>query len=247
MKRVFVLSNAAAAIVLSSLSTSADYTIILKNGREFTVQNYREEVGIVKFYGFGGEISILKNQIQTIRPAAESKPSAEAPRRFGPADVAENRMPALGRTNIAPQTLESNPVGEEKGKTEPSVKQEEVYQQMIKKIDDQLKELRSQYATETRGNTGDDPFLFTTEEAFRGHQEDLLSRLRDAQYRAQGLPSGGEAQSPPFSTNPPPAYTEKQKLLSGLRNQLHDLESERERVIAEMKTRDMDTGSLSSE
>jgi hypothetical protein len=118
---------------------------------------------------------------------------------------------------------------------------------LIKKIDDQLKELRNRYATETRGNAGSDPFLFTTEEAFRGHQEDLLSRVRDAQYRAQGLPAGGEAQSPPLSTNPPPAYSEKQKLLSSLRNQLHELESEREGVIAEMKRRDMDTGSLSLE
>ena len=124
---------------------------------------------------------------------------------------------------------------------------EDAYRQLIKKIDDQLKELRGRYAAETRGNTGVEPFLFTTEEAFRGHQEDLLSRLRDAQYKAQGLPSGGEAQSPPFSTNPPPAYTEKQKLLSDLRKQITELESERERVIAEMKRNDMDTSSLSSD
>jgi hypothetical protein len=221
--------------------------VSLKNGRQFTVQNFREEAGMVKFHGYGGEISILKNQIQTIRQAAETKPPIEAPVRSAPVGVAENRLPTPERTDTTPQTREGNPAGEQKSITEPSVKQEDVYQQMIKKIDHQLKELRGQYATETRGNTGDDPILFTTEEAFRGHQEDLLSRLRDAQYRAQGLPSGGEAQSPPFSTNPPPAYTEKQRLLSGLRTQLHELESERERVIAEMKRRDMDTGSLSSE
>jgi hypothetical protein len=247
MTRLFIVSYAAAAIVVSNLPASADYTIVLKNGRRFNVQNFREEAGIVKLHGFGGEISIPKDQIQTIKPAVGAKSSTEAPLRSAPVTVPEDRVPALERTSTATQRPADNASSEEKEITKPNVTEEEAYRQRIKKIDDQLKELRGRYATETRGNAGVDPFLFTTEEAFRGHQEDLLSRLRDAQYKAQGLPSGGEAQSPPFSTNPPPAYTEKQKLLSGLRNQLHDLESERERVIAEMKRRAMDTGSLSSE
>jgi phosphoenolpyruvate carboxylase len=156
-------------------------------------------------------------------------------------------VPAEKRTTTSPQSARDSLRSEEKEITTPNVNDEDSYRQLIKKIDDQLKELRSRYATETRGNAGSEPFLFTTEEAFRGHQEDLLSRLRDAQYKAQGLLAGVDAQSPPFSTNPPPAYSEKQKLLSSLRNQIHELESERERVIAEMKRRDMDTRSLSSE
>ena len=244
MTRGFIVSYAAAAIVLSNLPASADYTIVLKNGRQFNVQDFREEVGRIKFHGFGGEISILKNQIQTIRPAGEAKSASEVPSRSA-ASVPENRVPALERTDTASQR--DNPSSKEKEITKPNGTEEEAYRQLIKKIDDQLKELRGRYATETRGNAGLDPFLFTTEEAFRGHQEDLLSRLRDAQYKAQGLPSGGDAQSPPFSTNPPPAYTEKQKLLSDLRNQINRLENERERVIAEMKGNHMDTGSLSSE
>ena len=247
MKRVSIISSAAAALVLCSSPSSADYTIVLKNGRQFNVRNFREEAGIVKLQGFGGEISIPKNQVQTIRPTAGAKSATEAPVRSAPVMVPESRVPTPERTNTGPQTLPENRGGEAKQITEPNVKEEDAYRQLIKKIDDQLKALRGQYATETRGNTGVDPFLFTTEEAFRGHQEDLLSRLRDAQYKAQGLPSGGQAQSPPFSTTPPPAYTEKQKLLSDLRNQLTQLESERERVIAEMKRNDMDTGSLSSE
>jgi hypothetical protein len=247
MKRAFIFSFAAATIVLSSLAAFADYTILLRNGRKFIVQNFREEAGMIKFNAFGGEISILKNQIQTISPAGEVKASTEAPLRSAPATVAENSVPALEKRNIGPQVIQDKSASVEKESIKPTVKQEDVYRQQIKKIDDQLKELRGRYATETRGNTGVDPFLFTTEEAFRGHQEDLLSRLRDAQHKAQGLPSGSEAQSPPLSTNPPPAYTEKQKLLSDLRNQLNELESERERVIAEMKRDDVDTGSLSSE
>jgi hypothetical protein len=246
MKRVPIVYYLAAAIVLSNLPAFADYTIVLKNGRRFNVQNFREEAGIVKLHGFGGEISIPKNQIQTIKPAVGAKSPTEAPPRSA-ASVPENRVPALERTNTASQRPADNASSEEKEITKPNVTEEEAYRQRIKKIDDQLKELRGRYATETRGNAGVDPFLFTTEEAFRGHQEDLLSRLRDAQYKAQGLPSGGEAQSPPFSTNPPPAYTEKQKLLSDLRKQITELESERERVIAEMKRNDMDTSSLSSD
>jgi len=247
MNRELIVSYAAAVIVLLPLPASADYTIVLKNGRQFNVQNFREESGAIKFYGFGGEISILKNQVQTIRPAGEANPATEPPRRSAPALVPENGVPAEKRTTTSPQSARDSLRSEEKEITTPNVNDEDSYRQLIKKIDDQLKELRSRYATETRGNAGSEPFLFTTEEAFRGHQEDLLSRLRDAQYKAQGLPAGGDAQSPPFSTNPPPAYSEKQKLLSSLRNQIHELESERERVIAEMKRRDMDTGSLSSE
>jgi hypothetical protein len=247
MKRLFSFYPATAALLLYNLPASADYTIVLNNGREFNVEDFREDAGIIKFHGFGGEISILKNQIQTIRPAGEAKLATEAPIRSAPPKVAETRVPAPEGKKTAPQSVAENPRSEAKKITKPTVKEEDVYRELIKKIDDQLKELRSRYATETRGNAGSDPFLFTTEEAFRGHQEDLLSRLRDAQYKAQGLPAGGEAQSPPFSTNPPPAYSEKQKLLSSLRNQLHELESERERVIAEMNRRDMDTGSLSSE
>ena len=242
MKRVIILSLAAAVIVFSILPAFADYTILLKNGREFIVQNFREDAGMIKFYGFGGEISISKDQIQAIRQAGEARPPKEAPFRSPPTTVVDHRMADIERSN-GPEVLEDKTVEKEKE----SVKQERAYQQRIKKIDHQLKEFRAHYATETRGNTGSDPTFFTTEEAFRGHQEDLLSRLRDAQYKAQGLASGGAAQSPPLSTNPPPAYTERQKLLSDLRNQIHALESERELVIAEMKENNIDTGSLSSE
>jgi hypothetical protein len=231
----------AAAMVLSIVSAFADYTILLKNGRQVTVQNFREEGGMIKFYGYGGEISIAKNQIQAIRPASEVKRPEEAPFRSTPPATAAHRAPPSGQTKSASQVVEEKTIAERR------IKEEEAYQQQIKKINNQLQELRGRYATETRGNTGSDPAFFTTEEAFRGHQEDLLSRLRDAQYKAQGLPSGRDQQSPPFSTNPPPAYTEKQKLLSDLRNQLNELEMDRERLIAEMKQKKFDADSVFAE
>jgi hypothetical protein len=122
--------------------------------------------------------------------------------------------------------------------------EEKAYLQKVKEINEQLKQLRDHYALITRGNKGSEPSFFTTEEAFRGHQEDLLSRLRDAQFRAQGLPSGGNATSPPFSLNAPPAYSEKQKELSDLRNRIGELEDQRQRLIDEMKAKNFDTASL---
>jgi hypothetical protein len=72
----------------------------------------------------------------------------------------------------------------------------------------------------------------------------LLSRLRDAQYRSQGLPSGANATSPPFSLNAPPPYSDKQKELSELRRRMTDIENARQRLIDEMKAKNFDTGSL---
>jgi hypothetical protein len=62
--------------------------------------------------------------------------------------------------------------------------------------------------------------------------------------KAQGLPSGSAATSPQFSLDPPPAYSEKQKELSDLRSRIAALESDRDRLIEEMKVKNFDTGSL---
>jgi hypothetical protein len=96
----------------------------------------------------------------------------------------------------------------------------------------------------TRGIKGNEPVLFTTEEAFRGHHEDLLSRLRDAQFKAQGLPGGSAAGTPPHSLEPPPAYSPRQKELSDLRSRMNQITEERTRLIEEMKMKNFDTGSL---
>ena len=241
MKRKLAFLFTSAMIVASISAASADYTIFLKNGRQVTVQNFREEGSMIKFHGYGGEISIAKNQILAIRPVSEVTRPEKAPSQSTPPTTAVKQVPPSSQPKTAPQVVEEKTIEERR------IKEEEAYQQQLKKINNQLQELRGRYATETRGNTGSDPVFFTTEEAFRGHQEDLLSRLRDAQYKAQGLPSGRDQQSPPFSTNPPPAYTEKQKLLSDLRNQLNELEIDRQRVIAEMKQNKFNTDSFTAE
>jgi hypothetical protein len=222
----------------------ADYMLILKNGRRIAVQSYREEGGIIKFPGLGGEIGIGKDQIQAIRKAGETEPSGFNVARPEPTTAAPaNELTERQKKVPSPVSEEKIP-GTEETLKEQRAKEEKQYQKRIREITEQLKELRERYAIETRGNTGPDPAFFTTEEAFRGHQEDLLSRLRDAQYRAQGLDTGGSAASPPFSMDAPPAYTAKQKRLSDLRNQIDQLESRRQLLIDEMRQKGFDTGSL---
>ena len=128
--------------------------------------------------------------------------------------------------------------------TEERAKEEKEYEKRLKELTQQINELRDRYSLLTRGNTGSEPVLFTTEEAFRGHQEDLLSRLRDAQNRAQGLETGSASKSPPFSLNPPPAYSERQKELSDLREKMNRLETERLQLIGEMRQKNFAAGSV---
>jgi len=237
--------SAALLCLLASVSVAeAQYVLTLKNGRQIIVQTYREEGTMMKFTGMGGEIAISKDQVQSIRPAsakerieAAKPPSGRPPESAvaqppstisRPSDVRPSPSPAATRDQGAQQRAE----------------EEKAYQQKVKDLTQQIKELRERYSLITRGNKGPEPSFFTTEEAFRGHQEDLLSRLRDAQLKAQGLPSGSDATSPQFSLDPPPAYSEKQKELSDLRSRIAALESDRDRLIEEMKAKNFDTASL---
>jgi hypothetical protein len=68
--------------------------------------------------------------------------------------------------------------------------------------------------------------------------------LRDAQNKAQGLPTGSAATSPQFSLDAPPAYTERQRELSDLRSQISQIETERDRIIDEMRAKGFEVGSL---
>src|SRR5438874_13382368 len=64
----------------------AQYVLILKNGRQISVQSYREEGSMIKFSGLGGEIAISKEQVQTIRRAGEGD-------QLGPPSLAVDRLP----------------------------------------------------------------------------------------------------------------------------------------------------------
>lgn len=221
----------------------AQYVLILKNGRQITVQSYRDEGSMIKFSGLGGEIAISKDQVQSIRRVGETDargaPSLAVDRL--PATILPERPPApIKSADVKPPAITQGDEQQAKKKAE----EEKAYQEKVKELTQQLKELRDRYSLMTRGNSGSEPSFFTSEEAFKGHQEDLLSRLRDAQNKAQGLPSGSAATSPPFSLDPPPAYSEKQRELSDLRTRINQLENNRQKLIEEMKAKNFDTGSL---
>ena len=241
IKVIFVL----ACLIGWCAIADAQYIVILKNGRQLAVQSYREDGAMIRFSGSAGEIAIGKDQVQTIRRAGPSDRSAVSSLDQGPPSsppAATVPSPATAPASEAKPSAPSPATDEQAPSSR--AEEEKAYLKMVKELNEQLKELRERYALATRGNKGPEPVLFTTEEAFRGHQEDLLSRLRDAQFKAQGLPSGANATSPPFSLDPPPAYSEKQKELSELRNRIAELENRRERLIEEMKAKNFDTGSL---
>lgn len=224
---------------------SAQYVLALKNGRQIIVQSYREEGGMVKFSGLGGEIAISKDQVQSIRRTGDNDPGSATTFSLSQDQVPVAVRPSAGEAAPITKETKVEPAPEAaKSPAELRALEEKAYQQKIKELTGELQKLRDQYGVRTRGNTGPEPQFFTSEEAFAGHQADLLSRLRDAQFRAQGLPSGSESQSPPFSLDAPPAYTERQKELSDLRSRIRQVESDRQKLIDEMKAKDFDTGGL---
>jgi hypothetical protein len=261
----------AATVILSTPSlVSAEYTLVLKNGRRITVQAYREEGQMIKFYGAGGEVGIPRDQIQSILTATEGEGRGLDLRGAPAADATESgqegqKQPA--RPQRAEPGASVTPSGEGSPAESPAderAKEEEEYRRKVKELTENLRAARDRYALATRGSTSPDPSLPSTDEQMRARNDDLISRLRDvqeSQSRAR-FDTGIEPPTPfPLSGQPPPLlrsgpvierpsvdvrpeYTEKQKELSGLRDQIYQLEKDRQRLIDEMRQKNMDTGSL---
>jgi hypothetical protein len=221
----------------------AQYLLVLKNGRQIHVQSYRDDGSMIKFFGLGGEIAISKDQVQTIRRVGEGDS-------LGQPSVAIDRLPATvapeppPRPTKAPDVKPPSVSAGDGQLAKKRAEEEKAYQEKVKELTEQLRGLRERYSMMTRGTKGSEPSFFTTEEAFKGQQADLISRLRDAQYKAQGLPTGSASQSPPFSLDAPPPYTEREKELSDLRTRIAQVENDRQKMIDEMKAKNFETGSL---
>lgn len=258
----------------------AEYTLVLKNGRRVTVESYREEGGMIKFRGLGGEIGISREQIQSILKAGE-------PQSRGMSLSGTERTPVEPATTGQEEKLEASksPTGQAKGEgkeggatpgqdkvltpeeklAEERAKEEKEYQSKVSQLTEQIKAARDRYAIATRGSSGPEPTLLNSEEAIKARTDDLISRLRDAQYNPSGpSDAGGIKLSTPssFSGVPPtttelrpgavaprvdaplPGYTNTEKALSDLRNQLNQLQKDRERLIEQMKQKNFHTGSL---
>jgi hypothetical protein len=220
----------------------ADYSLVLKNGRRITVETYREEGGMIKFYSLGGEIGISKDQIQSIQQADPTAPSLPQVPLQGPAS--------------GPEVADRQRSSEEE-----KAKEEREYQQKLIELTGQLKEARDRYSELLRGTTSPQPTQLTTEEQIKASQADVISRFRDATSNPSE-PAAVRLLTPsPFSSLPPtiieerpPArtpttyqnlpHTETQKELSELRNQAIELDKEREKLINEMRQKNLSLGSV---
>lgn len=241
----------------------ADYTLVLKNGRRIAVESYREEGGMIKFQGLGGEIGISRDQIQTIvkggvkesqglRLPSAAEPFSQPERKSQEEKTAASPEPGtkLGEKTLSPE--------------EQRAREENDYRNKVLKITEELRAATERYAL-TRGASSRDPSLLDTEEAIRARTEDLNSRLRDAQYNPAGPSDAGAVRlstpspftgAPPTTTelqpggviprvdSPPPAYSERERELSELRNRINQLTKEREKLIEEMRQKNFNTGSL---
>ena len=259
----------------------AQYTLVLKNGRRITVQSYREEGGMIKFQGLGGEIGISREQVQSIvkageregqgmvlpggierAPAEAVRESQEEKKALGKGPEAE---PKAGETVERPAQAKEKVLTPEEKLAEERAKEEKEYQKRVKEITEQLKAARDRYLLTTRGTSGPEPTVPLTEQEMRTRADDLISRLRDVQQRQTGatyetrpeLPqpaplSGAPppilrerpAEARPSAGPTPPGYSEKQRELSELRNQIGQLEKQRDDLIQEMRQKNFDTGSL---
>ena len=238
----------------------ADYTLLLKNGRRITVQSYREEGSVIKFRGLGGEVGISKDQIQSIEQARDAEPGGLKPSDSGsrPTSTASAQQAPPEERAATPQ-----PEARQLSPDEERAKEEREYQQKVSAVTEQLRAVRDQYSQATRGSTGQEPSLLANPEAIKVLNDDAMARSLDAQSSpvdpgvVRLLTPSPFSSLPPTTTDlnasapigtpfysPPPAYTERQKELSDLRNQALQLEQNRQKLIDEMKQKNFSTGSL---
>lgn len=220
----------------------AQYTIVLKNGRRITVQTYREEGGMIKFFGMGGEIGIARDQVKTIVKPGEKEergmvvgPGVEAIR-AAPAEAKPAEKEAAPSKTAEEPKLQEKALSPEEKQAEERAQEEKEYQRRVRELTQRVKAARDRYLLATRGSSSTEPTLLHTEEAMRARTDQLMSGLRDVQHNP----------SAPRDTVdvPPPAYSAKEKEISDLKNEIQRLEKERERLIEEMKQKNFETGSL---
>jgi hypothetical protein len=243
---------ATAALIGSAVSLPAEYVLVLKNGRQITVLSYREEGSMIKFQGFGGEIGISKDQIQTVRKVGREGPlglDVTAP---------EAQLPPSSREMAAPQP-ESAATEESGSSAEERQREASEYQEKLVEITERLKAAQDRYSQAIRDTSSPQPSQLVSPAQVEARQEDVISRFKDAQYNPSEPAPVSLLENSPFISLPPtttevqptgrtrspyqlpPNYTAKQQELLDLRNQAIQLDNEREQLINEMKKKDFDS------
>jgi hypothetical protein len=211
----------------------AQYVLVLKNGRQITVQSYREEGWMIKFSGLGGEIGLPKDQIQTIL-----KPGQADRRGLNISDLetpshqpaaAPQKPPSSSARDASPRTPDSV-----EPKSSATADEAKEYQKRLAEVTQKLETANREYFDASQGGgTASN----VSKEGLRSWAMDLASRIHDSQKIPGG---GGESSTPP---TPPyaPVYTAKEKELSDLRAQIDRLQKERDALLQEMKSRNIPT------
>jgi hypothetical protein len=249
MKTQITCALAVAVIFNWPIPATAEYTLILKNGRQITVQSYREENGVIKFGGLGGEIGISKDQIQTIRSGASGTP----------ADLDLTRE-TLMKPAAVNSSVEEGSAAKAPTQDDERLREEKEYQNKLNALNEQLKAAQDRYSESIRGTAGAEPTQLVTEEQIKARQDDAVARFKDAQNHPSE-PAPVKLLTPsPFTSLPPTVtevqpsgrlaspfeapqtLTDRQKELLELRNQAVEIENQRERLINEMRQKNFYTG-----
>jgi uncharacterized protein (DUF3084 family) len=116
----------------------ADYKIILKNGREFVVDDYKDMGGKIKFYREGGEIELDKSNIKDIKKTKALRQVEESSAPETTKDSAEK--PASPEKSAQPQKQEIDGKLKELYKKKEQFKAEgEKLSEERKKLDEEIK------------------------------------------------------------------------------------------------------------
>lgn len=209
----------------------AQYVVVLKNGRQLTVQSYREEGSTVKIQGLGGELGIPKEQIQSITKSGQTD---------GPGlnisnlESAGRSAPAAAKpTARAPASGPSVGSGSTDADSGANAKEEREYRRRLAEVTQQLESARKRYFEATQGgSTGSN----VNKDGLRAWTMDFASRIHDSQK----VPGGGGPPGTPPAQPYAPQYTRTEKELSDLRIEIDRLEKERNDLIQEMKSKNIE-------
>ena len=213
----------------------AQHVIVLKNGRQITVQSYREEGSMIKFVGLGGEIGIPKDQIQAIL-----KPGQTDRTGLSISDLeASSRQSATVPQKPSPSAARDASQRSSSEETKPLADMEEVkeYQKRLAEVTEKLEAARQDYFKATQGGGTSSN---VSRDGMRAWTMDFASRIHDSQK----VPGGGGPPNTPPASPYAPNYTPKEKELSDLRIKIDGLQKEQENLIQEMKSKNIPTGAL---
>jgi hypothetical protein len=208
----------ATAILCHPVILLAQYTLVLKNGRRITVQAYREEANMIKFNGAGGEIGIARDQVQSILRVGQPEGRGLDLRDVPAGDAAEPSEEGQKQSaRSAEETRKSAVEPREIFPEAERAKEEGEYQAKLINITSELDTLKNRYLLATRG--GDSEADTAPQKAMEAWAAELSSKIKDSVNR-------------PLSE-----YSPKEREFSELRDQIDQLQKEREKVVQQMNER----------